>query len=436
MDWQAIYDYDETYPLPKPSKRIAPTPKDKKNSNIEGQQYITHDLGVNGIGPLHTLAPERLRIQSFHSKFLNNSVLADFANKHMGGGTLRSGSVQEEMVFSEYFECCLPMGFSQTMHPSATISIVGVVNHAILGGYASRSFLSKYMTFDDNLWTWQYQEAQKLNQKGKMSKEVFQSQYPLPTSIFTNYTSIFPVSNILAFDSTPYGSAGDQFRLGELKRQFTKITSGLTSTLTTWDMVQATTTNNTNTNTNQNNCPDTRIYTPTTFISGNWGCGVFGATPSWIYQLQMMICNALDVSLRYLSVGDQRCVGAHQLSMILSTFPQFSYCRFLFQKMLAQVNVNQQQFFNTAWDKHQKLMGYRMAYNSSVVGIRSTRSTVQLEQFIQLIKSNATPLGNAQRCVCLRLNDAAPLDKCWEATWQNAYGEPELIAMLNQQQRK
>jgi hypothetical protein len=284
------------------SRLIALAEGDMSKSTLTNEpfDYLTYDDTYQGAFnasksnnlPYHSNSPPRFRIQSFHTQFLNNSILADFANKYLGGGTYGHGAVQEEQVFSEYFECCLGMGLTVVMHKDASITMNGIINHAILGGYMARTYLSKYMTIGDNLWV----QQQKVQNGPK--------PVTFPVTQYTNYTPKFPTSSMLAIDSTPYSNPSLQFTFPEIKRQIGKLSSGFTITASYL-------------NHHKNGSKiDQSVTVPTNFITGNWGAGVFGATPAWVYTLQLLTTSVFDISMRYLCMGDVRCLGAHSMGLV------------------------------------------------------------------------------------------------------------------------
>lgn len=64
----------------------------------------------------------------------------DFANKYIGGGVLRTGSVQEEIMFLEKPECLVALALCEVMKPNEAILITGAERHSILTGYGKEQY--------------------------------------------------------------------------------------------------------------------------------------------------------------------------------------------------------------------------------------------------------------------------------------------------------
>ena len=65
-------------------------------------------------------------------------LVADFANKYMGGGALGAGAVQEEIHLAEHPECLLAMACCPRMHHAEVVQISGAQQHAKTKGYGSQ----------------------------------------------------------------------------------------------------------------------------------------------------------------------------------------------------------------------------------------------------------------------------------------------------------
>ena len=81
--------------------------------------------------PLSPLRLERTR----RIEDCEGYAIADFANKYVGGGSLRFGKAQEEILFSIFPECCLSMGVCSVMGPLDAISISNCRRCANYTGY-------------------------------------------------------------------------------------------------------------------------------------------------------------------------------------------------------------------------------------------------------------------------------------------------------------
>ena len=73
---------------------------------------------------------------------LDNYSFIDFANCCIGGGSLFSAAVQEEILFAIFPEACISMGVCNEMNDDEAISINGVLRSANYTGYG-RSFRFK-----------------------------------------------------------------------------------------------------------------------------------------------------------------------------------------------------------------------------------------------------------------------------------------------------
>ena len=67
------------------------------------------------------------------------TIHADFANKFLGGGVLRSGAVQEEILFLIKPECLVTLAVAERLDPKEVVYIVGAERFSSYTGY-SRSF--------------------------------------------------------------------------------------------------------------------------------------------------------------------------------------------------------------------------------------------------------------------------------------------------------
>lgn len=66
---------------------------------------------------------------------LEYALHADFANKHIGGGVLRGGLVQEEILFVIKPECLISRLLCETMNPNEVIIIAGAEQFSLYKGY-------------------------------------------------------------------------------------------------------------------------------------------------------------------------------------------------------------------------------------------------------------------------------------------------------------
>ena len=63
------------------------------------------------------------------------SYCVDFANKYIGGGVLRGGSVQEEILFAIDPEATVAMFFMEVMHQNDAIGIFNIIRYSNYKGY-------------------------------------------------------------------------------------------------------------------------------------------------------------------------------------------------------------------------------------------------------------------------------------------------------------
>eukprot|EP00461_Guttulinopsis_vulgaris_P003906 UN03907 len=168
------------------------------------------------------------------------------------------------------------------------------------------------MWCDNNLWTVQQQQQQSQNQNNNIDNN--NNNF---ANIYNNYTNAFPTASILAYDSVPFRSVEMQFTIPMFTRQLNKLFSTLSptndfntySTISQQQLQQLQ---------NNNNVKETQL---TTFITGNWGCGVFNGKHSLIWCLQLIMCTLCDINMMYCSVGDERINTIHALIPLLFATP-------------------------------------------------------------------------------------------------------------------
>ena len=68
---------------------------------------------------------------------LPNSAFVDFANMYIGGGSLSSAAVQEEILFAIFPEACVSMGLIDQMTDTQAISIENCLRVYNYKGYSS-----------------------------------------------------------------------------------------------------------------------------------------------------------------------------------------------------------------------------------------------------------------------------------------------------------
>ena len=143
------------------------------------------------------------------------AIHADFANKHIGGGVLRRGCVQEEIRMMVSPESLLAVRLSDVLLPNEAVIIRNTIQFSDYSGYSS-SFkclgLSRYLL-----------------------------------AAFQDPSFTIPRDDILCIDAIPFGPDKEkQYSLNNILRELEKCRVGLTT-----------------------GCCKA-------FATGNWGCGVFG----------------------------------------------------------------------------------------------------------------------------------------------------------------
>ena len=161
-----------------------------------------------------------------------DAVQADFANKHIGGGVLRKGCVQEEIRFVVSPECLISVLVCESLGPHEAIIIRNTVQFNNYEGY-SVSF--KCRGFSQGL------------------VDFFHDSSENPKPLRTD--------DILCIDAIPFGNTpDDQFEVSYIVRELEKCRVGLSF-------------------------PDTKP-----FATGNWGCGVFGGDTQLKAVIQWLAC--------------------------------------------------------------------------------------------------------------------------------------------------
>jgi poly(ADP-ribose) glycohydrolase len=170
----------------------------------------------------------------------------DFANRHLGGGVLRRGSVQEEIRFSVAPECLVAMILSPRMRDDEAIAIRGTERFALTRGYGPS-----------------------LEYGGSYSD-------PAPRD-----RDGTPDVDLVAIDALDLqGDRELQFTGTAMLRELNKARAG-------W----------------------LRDRRGLPVATGNWGCGAFGGDVPLKAVLQWMAASAEGRALRYHTFGDARVGG-------------------------------------------------------------------------------------------------------------------------------
>jgi len=173
-------------------------------------------------------------------------VQADFANKHVGGGVLRTGCVQEEIRFLISPETILSVFLCDVLGPNETVLIRNTIQFSSYTGY-SNSFKCTGLS------------------RGLVS-------------LVSGESSDIPWDDVLCIDATPYGAIyrDKQFVLSEILVELEKCRCGLSYS----------------------------CHKP--FATGNWGCGVFGGDPQLKAIIQWIAASVCGKSIVYFPFDDGR----------------------------------------------------------------------------------------------------------------------------------
>ncbi len=168
-----------------------------------------------------------------------DAVHADFANKHIGGGVLRKGAVQEEIRMMISPESLLAVFLCDPMMPNEAVLIRNTIRFSAYSGYA-QSFTCT-----------------------GISAEIL--------ACMENHTTI-PKEEIICIDAIPFGINGEQqFSLPCILRELEKCRLALSS----------------------NQC------TSKVFATGNWGCGIFGGDPQMKAVIQWLAASVAGKTVVY-----------------------------------------------------------------------------------------------------------------------------------------
>lgn len=170
----------------------------------------------------------------------------DFANKHIGGGTLHYGLVQEEIRFAICPELVISMLLCPTMEANEAVVITGAEQFSKYSGYSS--------TFK---WAGPYHDATPLDPWKRLCTQV------------------------VAIDALRFSSAGvkKQFQMQQITRELTKACCGFDGAGEKSDNLPA-------------------------IATGNWGCGVFRGDSILKALIQLMVAACYKRQLCYFTWKD------------------------------------------------------------------------------------------------------------------------------------
>ncbi|CAH8668952.1 unnamed protein product [Dicrocoelium dendriticum] len=193
-----------------------------------------------------------------------NTLQIDFANQFLGGGVLRTGCVQEEIMFvlrPELLATCL---FVERLGAEETVIVEGAETYSTSAGYA-----------DTFRWTGDFQESSSGTERDEWGR----------------WRSV-----VAAMDATNFRFAKGQFRPERILRELNKAYCAFTDDL----------------------APRRKL--PPIVSTGNWGCGAFRGNLDLKGLIQMIACLQAGKSLVYSTFGDQAfCNRLYDIYQFLSS---------------------------------------------------------------------------------------------------------------------
>jgi len=171
---------------------------------------------------------------------------ADFANKFVGGGVLRSGLVQEEIRFTVCPELIASLLFTEVLGDREVLVVVGVEQFTLYEGYADNFKFSE-----------RFKDTVEVDSSGR--KE----------------------TSVVAMDAIRFTNTEMQFRTKNIERELNKAFVGF-----------------------QNR----HINRLQSVATGNWGCGAFGGDSRLKLLIQMMAAAEVGRDVLYLTFGDTNLV--------------------------------------------------------------------------------------------------------------------------------
>jgi len=175
---------------------------------------------------------------------------ADFANKFIGGGVLRSGLVQEEIRFSVCPELIASLLFTEVLDDNEVMIIIGAEQYSNYSGYAN-SF-----TFAGR-----HHDKTPLDVSGRRE------------------------TSVVAMDAIRFTNFQFQFRENNVERELVKAFVAFSSN-------------------DIENCQKLQAV-----ATGNWGCGAFGGDLRLKLLIQMMAAAQCQRDLAYFTFGDKELVN-------------------------------------------------------------------------------------------------------------------------------
>eukprot|EP00915_Cephaloidophora_sp_WS-2016_P001561 GHVH01002177.1.p1 GENE.GHVH01002177.1~~GHVH01002177.1.p1 ORF type:complete len:273 (+),score=23.49 GHVH01002177.1:193-1011(+) len=117
--------------------------KDEIDYEIKIMKLVSSGVPENNKEPLVKITFKDGPLQDCDTIPPDLPDITDFANRHPGGGVLRGGMVQEEILFFEFPECLvLTLLFgAQPMKTNEAYRVEGVKRHSVCNGYKSSTRL-------------------------------------------------------------------------------------------------------------------------------------------------------------------------------------------------------------------------------------------------------------------------------------------------------
>ncbi|KAG9389994.1 Poly(ADP-ribose) glycohydrolase [Carpediemonas membranifera] len=197
--------------------------------------------------PLPPHTQTRVRASAQESIFdLAGHAHVDFANKHLGGGVLGHGCVQEEIMFATHPELLLTMLLCQSMKADEAVVVSGYRRYAAHRGYSH-----------DTLFAGPYRAVP-----------------PGCSLTIAGQTLTLLATSMIAIDAIYFSAHHRTFGVGSTKRDLTKATIGFLPTPYVASLPSARLHV-----AGEAMVVEAKVPFPTAVATGNWGCGAFNGNP-------------------------------------------------------------------------------------------------------------------------------------------------------------
>eukprot|EP00092_Neocalanus_flemingeri_P015854 GFUD01017159.1.p1 GENE.GFUD01017159.1~~GFUD01017159.1.p1 ORF type:complete len:729 (+),score=277.20 GFUD01017159.1:622-2808(+) len=194
----------------------------------------------NNLTKLHIASKGTIEVEG------RGMLQADFANKFVGGGVLRSGLVQEEIRFTVCPELIASLLFTEVLGDREVLVVVGVEQFTEYEGYA-----------DSFKFTGRVKDTMELDSSGRKK------------------------TSVVAMDAIRFIDSDEQFKTRNIDRELNKAFVAF-----------------------QNR----HVARLQAVATGNWGCGAFGGDPRLKLLIQMMAAAEVGRDVVYLTFGDSSLV--------------------------------------------------------------------------------------------------------------------------------